>query len=232
YHGWLYIARRDGAERRVARDEGAVGWTTHGVYTYGGRGNLVRLRTADGRPIRTVARRPQQHTYDPATGALDLVADGELIVADGARVHRVTSLRARGLRPRATELIPLGGLIELMSADRIVILRPDGSRYASTPLPNAGTVSSGLTVASGRTAVAFTIAYGLSDDPNTTRRAHGTEIIYLLAAGARKAVAIHTVHVTFKPCERGADVSWHGRWLLYRNSEGNVARVDATGTST
>jgi hypothetical protein len=222
YRGWLYIAKRGGAERRVARREAAVGWTTDGVYTYG---TTLLLRSATGRRMTTVARRPQQHAYDPATGSLYLVDDGELTVATGARVHPVTSLRALNLPPRATELIPLGGLIEFESANRIVVLRPNGAMFASTNVPRDATISSGLAVAPGDTAIAFTAAKGLSEDPNTTRRAHGTETVYLLRPGSRKAVPIHTAHVTFEPCERGATVTWHGSQVRYSNSEGNRATI-------
>jgi hypothetical protein len=225
YHGWLYIARRGGAERRVVRHEGAVGWTTDGVYTYG---TTLVLRSDTGTRIRTVARRPQQHAYDPATGTLYLVDHGALIKGHGPRVRQMASLKGLGLPPRATQLIPLEGLVELESANRIVILRPDGARYASTPVPRDATISSGLAVAPGQMAIAFTAAYGLSDDPNTTRRAHGTEIIYVLRARARKAIPLHTEHVTFKVCERGASVTWHGGWLRYTNSEGNAAAVRVT----
>jgi hypothetical protein len=37
---------------------------------------------------------------------------------------------------------------------------------------------------------------------------------------------VHTERVDFKVCERGASLHWHGEWLLYSNSEGNVAAID------
>jgi hypothetical protein len=219
YHGWLYIAKAGGAERRVAPHEGAVGWTADGVYTYG---KTLLLRSDTGHRISTLVRKPQQHAYDPTTGALDLVDDGNLIVARGARLHRAASLRTFNLPPRATQLIPLGGLIELESANRIVILRSDGALFASTPLARDATVSSGLAVAPRRRAVAFTIALG----ENGTH-SRGSETVYLLRAGSEHAVPIHTQRVAFRPCERGATVTWHGHWLYYNNSEGNRATVDA-----
>ena len=40
----------------------------------------------------------------------------------------------------------------------------------------------------------------------------------------------HTeLRVDFKVCERGASLQWHGDWLLYSNSEGNLAVIDTTG---
>jgi hypothetical protein len=32
--------------------------------------------------------------------------------------------------------------------------------------------------------------------------------------------------VSFAICERGANLAWHGRWLLYSAGEGNTAVVD------
>lgn len=39
---------------------------------------------------------------------------------------------------------------------------------------------------------------------------------------------MHTERVEFAVCERGADLAWHGRWLLYSASEGNTAVIDTT----
>lgn len=84
-------------------------------------------------------------------------------------------------------------------------------------------------MASQGSAVAFTAAAGESNDPNAARRAHGTETVFLLRPGARTAVPVHTERVDFKVCERGASLQWHGKWLLYSNSEGNLAVIDTTG---
>lgn len=233
YHQRLYVARLGGAERPVARGEGAQGWTRGGIYTYGGRGNAVRLRSVTGRLIATVARRPAEHVYDSANGSFYMIIRGALLRARGARAQRVASLAALGLPPGNTWMQPLGGLVELMSPDRLTVLRPDGSTYASTPLPRTGgqtdTISGGPTVAPRQAAVAFTAAAGLPEDPGNALHAHGTETVYLLRPGARSATAIHTEAVAFRACERGAEIQWHGVWLLYGNSEGNVVAIDATG---
>jgi hypothetical protein len=159
------------------------------------------------------------------------VARGVLTRAHGARVERVASLAALGLPPGDTWMQSLGRLVELMTNDRLVILRPDGSTFASTPLPRTAgqtdTISGGPTVAPREKAIAFTGASGLPDDPRNPLHSHGTETVFLLRPGSRAAVPIHTERVAFRPCARGANVQWHGSWLLYSNSEGNLVAIDS-----
>ena len=115
----------------------------------------------------------------------------------------------------------------------MVVLRADGSEFAWTPLPRSRgeseRISSPLVVAAQGDAVAFAATAGESNDPNAARRAHGTETVFLLRPGARTAVPVHTERVDFKVCERGASLQWHGKWLLYSNSEGDLAVIDTTG---
>jgi hypothetical protein len=53
--------------------------------------------------------------------------------------------------------------------------------------------------------------------------------VFVLRPGARTAVPVHTERVNFRICERGASLQWHGKWLLYSNSESNLAVIDTTG---
>jgi hypothetical protein len=139
--------------------------------------------------------------------------------AYGTRTWRLGSLRGFGMS-RQTSMTPLGGPVELLDSNRLAIVRPDGSLFASTPLPRDGHQadgpSSALVIAPDTRAVAFTVAF-----------AGGTEVTYLLRAGARTAAPIHVAHVAFAPCERGAGLQWHGSWLLYSNTEGNLAVINS-----
>ena len=114
-----------------------------------------------------------------------------------------------------------------------MLLRPDGSTFAWTPLPRddgqTESISSSLVVAPHASAVAFTAAAGETNHPDAAHRTHGTETVSLLRAGADSAVPVHTERVAFKVCEREASLQWHGKWLLYNNSEGNLAAIDTTG---
>lgn len=228
----LYLAPLKGVERSVARAELPLGWTPGGLYTYRYRGRELLLRSDTGALLQTIARQPLGSDYLVANGSLYFIAHGVLMSARGARIHRLASLAGLGLSA-GPWLQSLGRLLELEDNNRVVVLRADGSEFAWTPLPRSRgesvPISSSLVVAAQGDAVAFAAAAGESNDPNAARRAHGTETVFLLRPGTRTAVPVHTERVDFKVCERGASLQWHGKWLLYTNSEGDLAVIDTTG---
>jgi hypothetical protein len=228
----LYLAPLSGAERPVASREMPLGWTRDGLYTYRYPGRQLLLRSDTGALLKTIARQPFGSDYVVTGGSLYFIIRGMLMSTHGTRTQRLASL-AR-LRMSDPWLQPIGRLLELQNNSRLVVLRPDGSVFASTPLPRdagqAESISSSLVVAPDARAVAFTAAAGVTTDPNAAYQAPGTETVYLLRPGAHTAVPVHTVRVAFKVCERGASLQWHGAWLLYGNSEGNLAAIDPTGT--
>ena len=213
-HHKLYLAWLNGAERPVARAELPVGWTRGGLYTYAYHRRALLLRSDTGALVETIARRPLGSDYFVARGALYFVAHGELMSARGAHVERLTSIARLGVSA-APWLRSLGRLIELQDYAHLVVVRPDGSEFASTPLPRsegqAESISSSLVPAPQGGAVTFAAAAPEPTDPNAPRRTHGTETVYLLRAGARLAVPVHTETVDFKVCERGASLEWHGK---------------------
>jgi hypothetical protein len=123
-------------------------------------------------------------------------------------------------------------LVELQDDHRLVLVRADGSVFASAPLPvghdPSESISSSLVVAPHLTAVAFTTASPRTGDPRAGRT-RGTETVDVLPAGASAAIAVHREHLQFAVCERGASLEWHGQWLLYTNTEGSLAAIDTTG---
>lgn len=225
----LYIARLDGSEREIASGEYPLGWTRGGLYTRRGAGGELLLRSTAGAWRATVARHVYTYAYDDADGGLYFVAHGELVGADGAHERALSSLARLGLTAgKNLQLQPLGRLVALRDNRRLVVLRSNGSVFASTRLPHVRTgadgISSPLTVAPDARAVAFTATRG-----NTADGSSGTETVYLLAPGSRVARPVHTERVRFAICERGADLAWRGRWLLYSASEGNTAVIDTAG---
>lgn len=231
----LYLASYGGgAELPVAQRELPLGWTAGGLYTYSYPRDRLLLRAATGAILNTIGPpRPQEYELDPQTGSLYFIAHGVLIGAHGARTWRLGSLAGFGMSAN-TWMVPLGGLVELQGDRRLVVARPDGSLFASTLLPRDGSQGEGpsgeLQIAPGGDAVAFTVAFGRAADPHATRRAHGTEIVYLLRAGAHAATPVYVEHLAFTACERGAGVQWHGSWLLYSNTEGDLAAIDTAGS--
>jgi hypothetical protein len=229
----LYLAGYgDTTERPVAQRELPLGWTTGGLFTYFYPRRELLLRSDTGGILATFARRPLEYEYDLHSGNLYFISHGLLLVARGVRAWRLSSLSSLGVSTN-TWLQPLGRLIALLGDRRLVVVRHDGSEFASTPLARDGRQADGpsspLAIAPDASAVAFTVAFGRTDNPNATRRAHGNEIVYLLRADARAAIAIHVEQVAFAPCEREAGLQWRGSWLLYSNTEGNLAAIDTTG---
>lgn len=226
----LYIARLGGVERPVASREMPLGWTHDGLYTYRYQGRQLLLRRDTGTLLRTIARRPLGSDYFVANGRLYFIVQGVLMGAGGVRTQRLASLASLGMPD--TWLQPVGRLLELQDNRRLVVLRPDGFVFASTLLPRKDgqpeSISSSLVLAPDASAMAFTSASGESNDPAAAHRAHGTETVYLLRAGAHTATPEHTEPVAFKVCERGASLQWNGSWLLYSNSEGHLAAIDTT----
>ena len=227
----LYLAPLTGVERPVARAELPLGWTRGGLYTYRYDGRELLLRSDTGALLKTIARRPLGSDYLVVNGSLYFITDGVLVRARGARIQRLASLAGIGMSA-GPGLQSLGRLLELRDDNRLVVLRPDGSVFARTPLPRSQgqseSISSALVAAPDGKAVAFAAAVGEANDPNAPGRSHGTETMFLLRAGAHTAVPVHTERVEFKVCERGASLQWHGKWFLYSNSEGNVAAIDTT----
>ena len=125
----------------------------------------------------------------------------------------------------------LGRLLELQDDHRLVIVRRDGSTFATTPLPvshdQSQNISSSLVVNPHLTAIAFTTA-PVGTGESRAGRSRDTETTYVLRAGASTAIPIHRENIRYAVCEGGASLEWHGHWLLYTNTEGNLVAIDTT----
>jgi hypothetical protein len=225
----LYVARLGGRERLVSRGEYPLGWTLGGFFTRRDAGGRLLLRSDMGVLREALAPHAYPYVYNAAAGSLLYLAHGTLVLARGGRQARLTTLAALGISPRhVVDLQPMGRLVALRDAHRLVVVRLDGSIYAETRLPRRRTrvdgISSPITTASDASDVAFTATRG-----NTAYGSHGSETVYLLRPGAREATALHTESLNFAVCERGADLAWRGRTLLYAASEGRLLVLDTAG---
>lgn len=136
----LYFAALSGRERQVASGEYPLGWTRGGVYTRAGRGGELLVRSATGTLRAALARHVYTYAFNDASGSLYFLAHGRLVRADGAVAHPIASLARLGLTVgRSLQLQPLGRLVALRDRRRLVVLREDGSMFASTPLPRGRT---------------------------------------------------------------------------------------------
>ncbi len=220
----LWLAPLDGSPRPVATRESPVGWTAGGggLYTYGYPERALLLRSDSGKLVKMIAREPFGSVYFVNDGTLYFVSHGVLMSATGARTRRLASWASLGMSPN-TWLQPVGRLLALEDDSRLLVLRPNGSVFASTPLRewNYGGISSRVVSAPDGRAVAFAATNG--------DQSHATETLYVLRPGRHRATDLYHEAVTPGVCNQGAHVQWDGVWLLYSNVEHDIAAVDTAG---
>ncbi|HZE05075.1 MAG TPA: hypothetical protein VE127_07620 [Solirubrobacteraceae bacterium] len=221
-HG-LYVASVHGTARPVGRRELPLGWTTGGLFVYSyPRRELLLLHDEGGAISKTIGRRPREYAYDLAGRRLYFLSGGVLMEAHGARTRRLGVLSRLGGSANV-ELQPLGdGWLELLDNRRLTVLRPNGSAFALTSVRRLDRISSFLAIAADRGTVAFTGVTGPATHP-------GGESVFVLRAGSRRAAVVHRAPGPFGGCGQWASVEWHGSWLLYSNTGGNLAAIDTTG---
>ena len=223
----LYIAPYGGRERLVARGEAPLGFVRSGaLVTWQDKSHALVLRSSSGRFERLIASHAIEPQRDLHSGMLVYRVRHRLFVFDGARPRQIAGLYRLGVRG-TPQIEPLGRLVAVRDQRRLVVVRYDGSLMASTALPRrpkpADMVSSSVVANQAGTAVAFTATKG-----NTAYGSSGRETVYVLEGGDGQARPMLTEPVTFKVCERTASLSWHGRRLLYGNSERQAAIVDVS----
>jgi hypothetical protein len=226
----LYLARLGGRERRLASGEFPLGWSGDSFYTRRRPGGELLLRGRTGALRQRLARRTSSYAYEQASGALYFLAQGTLVRAQGGQERGLASLRTLRFSPTAApQLEPLGQLLALRGPRRLVVLRADGSRFATTRIPHGRSrvdgFSSSITAAPAARAVAFAATLG-----NTASGSHGSETVYLLRPGQSSAVPLYREQLEFAVCERQAELAWHRRWLLYSASEGSLVVIDTRGS--
>ncbi len=161
-----------------------MGWTRGGFYTRTLRGGTLLLRSATGAPQATLARHVSTYSYDNTSGSLYYIANDALVRADGGTQRPIASLRELGFSTRGyLQLQPLGPLVVLEGAHRLVALDSNGALFASTRLPpalrnrstaNASALrsASAVPVLPG-TAVGCSIAPAKGTPPSSTRGGRG-----------------------------------------------------------
>lgn len=223
----LYLATRNGRAQLVSRGETPLGWTTGGLYVARDRDGAIFLR--DGSRVRRIPRANTREAAYAASGhRLYFVARDRLVQASGMHRRVVAELSAFGLQSsRSLELQAIGRLLALQNRRRLVVLRADGSLFASTELPQTrhALVSASPTPAPDGRAVAFSV---LVPDRRIETQVieRGVETVYLLRHGMSSAAPIHVERMRFNVCGHGADLSWRGQWLLYATGEGDAAVID------
>jgi hypothetical protein len=216
-------------ERPVGRNELPLGWSRDGLLFTSrghGEGGDVRLRARDGTFLAVVWSRPRKLRFDEATQTvLAVTRDGSIERFDGRATTEVARLRSLGL-PIWSWVEPLaGGLIGITAGSRVVILREDGSLFASARFPRgrrwSAAANSGLVADPDGRSVALTLTEG-----NTGYASDGAEWLLVLREGDRAARVLHREALTFAVCERWTTLAWRDGWLLYASTEGRTLALD------
>ena len=223
----LYVAALEGTERPVAHRELPLGWTAAGLYTYSYKARALLLRSDSGRLVKVIAGHATN--YSVADGSLYFFKSGVLWSAHGARIERLASLKRLGLSTNSW-LQPLGRFLEVQDNDRLVVLRDDGSRARVDAAAARSRDGREPRRVPGGLPGAGAVAFATVTDQSPQRDRVGTETVYLLLrSGEHEATPVHREHGSFGGCARWVDLQWHGRWLLYNSTEGNLAVIDSSG---
>ncbi len=223
----LYLARYGSSERPLGRGETPLEFLRSGeLVTQRERGGAIVLRTPGGRLDGVIVPHASDPQVDRQSGTLVFRVGLRLGVFDRGRVRELADLRMLGIKGWPV-VEPLGRLVAVRDRRRLVVLDYEGRLIAATALPArqqpADTVSSSVVANENGTAVAFSATLG-----NTAYRSRGIETVYLLGAGEQQARPLFGEQLDFQICERGADLAWHGRWLLYSDSERRAAVIDSS----
>jgi hypothetical protein len=209
----LWVARLGHREQLVARGEELRGWARSGGF-FTLRGNELRLRAPDGKLVRRML--VSNAFYDHVTeSAVAITPSRRLIRTDGQTVTTLTDLRRIGFARNAWVDVLPGGLIRITATNGLLLLRPDGTRYASTRETD---VSSNVLQLPDRRGVVFVV------------RHRGRDRMLLLERGRRSAGLLDERRAGPRGCAYWANLSLAGNSVLYWPSTGHaLVSVDTTG---
>ncbi len=226
--GRLYMAPGRRRERPVGIREWPEAWVRSGNLVTVRENPSARtwtyvVRSPHGRRLATLAtglrvRQLDERATDEATGTvLFWTSDGDLMRTDGRETIRLSDYRTLGFSRQPSMYLLSAGLIELLSRSwREVILRLDGSVFATASAPADGSVAGfGDQVASsdGRA-----VAYVLEETQG------GGATVYVIREGDQQGRPVYRLDR-----DKGVLPEWHGRWLLYAPPDAPAAAIDTTG---
>jgi hypothetical protein len=225
----LWVARIGSPERLAGQGEDLLGWARAGAF-FTRRGFELRLRAADGKLIRRLAP-VRWSSYDRETQSVFAISTSNLLIrTDGRRTTILSDLRLLGLaRQPWLEVLPRG-LIHVGSDNRMLLLRRDGTRFASASFvrptrgAHGGTVVSALLPLPAQHGVVFVVNSRRSD------KSGGTDRVLLLQRGRHVPRLLYERAATRRQCGYWANLSLRGNSLLYWPSEGRaLVALDGLG---
>jgi len=220
----VWVARVGGPERLVGRGEDLQGWAHAGGF-FTQRGFDVRVRAADGRLLRRLGS-VRWTAYERKTQSLLAIStSNRLLRTDGRRWTTLADLRSLGLaRHPWLEVLPRG-LIHVGSGNRMLLLRRDGTRFASALLTRTTHSNPGETIVSSllplpaQRGVVFAVNY------RGAGKAGATDRVLLLERGRHVPRVLYERRANPVQCGYWANLSLHGNSLLYWPSQGRALVV-------
>jgi hypothetical protein len=221
YRRGVFLTDLESPERLVVEGRGLY------PTAFDNAGNLI---VGDGRRVDLISRSGaplRRYPYRVRSGfAFDERSDTLFFVTPGGRLARARGTSVRLARPLrevdgAIRIDP-SGLLVFYGAHDVTITRRDGGLLAQTSWARAPRVGSdsGVSVSPDRR----TFAFRLTDGHPGSQSSHAT--VYILRAGATAGQAIFRHSMEPSGCAVGANLTWHGRFLLYNSTDGRKAVLD------
>ena len=215
----LWFARVGEPEHLVARNEDLDAAARAGGF-FTQRGRELRLRATDGKLVERLAR-VLQTAYDRRTETVVAITSSHLLVrTDGERTVVLADLaRVGSPRPPWLEVLA-GGLIKIGSENRVLLLRANGTRFASANLARTALIVSNFLTLPHVRGVAF------------VAQQSGIDRVMLLERGHHIARVLYTARGEPTGCGYWASLSLTADQLLYWPSTGRgLEAIDASDRS-
>jgi hypothetical protein len=217
----LWVARIGTPERLAGPGEDLQGWARAGGFLTQ-RGPELRLRAADGRLVRRLTL-VKWSAYDRETRSVFAISNSNLLIrSDGRQTTTLADLRPLGLALHPSlEVLPRG-LIRISSGFRMLLVRRDGTRFASAWLARPTRDSLGETIVSSL--LVLPAERGVVFVVNSRRNDKGSAVdrVLLLERGARKPRILYERRAIPLQCGYWANLSLHGNSVLYWPSGGRA----------
>lgn len=221
YRRGVFLTDLEGPERLVVRGRGLY------PADFDNAGHLI---VGDGKRIDLISRSGatlRRYRYRVRNGfAFDERSDTLFFVTREGALARVKELGIRLARPLqdvdGTINIDPSGLLVFYGVHDVTITRRDGGLLGHTSWAHSPRVSSDSGVSVSRDRQAF--AFRLTDAHPGSQSSRAT--VYVLRAGTTRARAIYRHSMGPSGCAEGANLTWHGRFLLYNSTDGRKAVLD------
>lgn len=223
YRRGIFLTDLQGPERLVVRGRGLF------PYDFDRESRLIvgAHRTIDviapsGATLRRYRYRQRNgFVFDERTDRLFFITPrGVLASARGTKIRLVRPLP----NVEGTISADQSGLLIFGGMHDIAVIRPDGALVARTNWARSPRVASDSGVSVSPDGKSF--AFRLTDAHPGSRSSTAT--VYVLRAGTESPQRIFRHRLGPSGCAVGANLNWHGRFLLYSSTDGREVVLDTT----